>query len=91
MYFYHIPSRGIGLPNDIRITRSDVTDQALIEGNQDLSQDNNHLRNVTLVPQSLPNSGSTVSIEFIFASFRDRVKSLLLTEVEICTSSEGIL
>ena len=89
LYFYHIPSHGIGLPNDIRITRSDVTSQALIEGNQDMSQDDNQLRNVTLVPQSLPSSGILVNIEFIFASFRDRVDWLLLTEVEICTSSEG--
>ena len=83
LYFYNIPSRNIGLPYDTVLSSF----SSFIEGNQDLSQNDNQLRNVTLIP-----SGTfeikRFSIWFSFSNI-DKIVWLLLTEVELCTS--GIL
>ena len=88
LYFYNIPSQGIGLPYDISV-RSDTDSanlQFTLEGNQDLSQDDNQLSHITLIPQSL--FSTDVIITFAFSG-PDRIKWLLVTEIEICTSSIG--
>ena len=84
LYFYNVPSRGIGLPYDIIINSADL--QFALEGNQDFSQDDNQLRNVTLILQSL--SRTSVMVTFTFSE-RDHIDWLLLTEIEVCTSSIG--
>ena len=86
LYFYNIPSRGIGLPYDIIINSAGL--QFALEGNQDLSQDDNQLRNITLIPQSLTSTAVTITFTF---SERDRIDWLLLTELEVCTDSTGAL
>ena len=83
LYFYNIPSRNIGLPYDTVL--SSVS--SFIEGNQDLRQNDNQLRNVTLIPSGTIES-KRFSIKFRFSNI-DKIDWLLLTEVEICTS--GIL
>ena len=80
LYFYNIPSRNIGLPDDTVLSSF----PSFIEGNQDLSQNDNQLRNVTLVPTSTL-SAATFTIQFRFSNI-DKIDWLLLTEVEICTS-----
>ena len=81
LYFYNIPSRNIGLPYDTVLTSS----PSFIEGNQDLSQNDNQLRNVTLIPtETLMDSSFTIQFRF---SNIDKIDWLLLTEVEICTTS----
>ena len=78
LYFYNIPSRNIGLPYDTFL--SSVS--SFIEGNQDLNQNDNQLRSVTLIPT--PSLISTsFTIEFRFSNI-DKIDWLLLTEVEIC-------
>ena len=84
LYFYNIPSRNIGLPYVTYLTSS----PSFIEGNQDLSQNDNQLRNVTLIPSATINNHLRFSIKFIFSDI-DKIDWLLLTEVELCTS--GIL
>ena len=83
LYFYNIPSRNIGLPYDTYLTLP----PSFIEGNQDLRQNDNQLRNVTLIP-SATIEGKRFSIWFRFSNV-DKIDWLLLTEVELCTS--GIL
>ena len=91
LYFYNIPSRGIGLPYDISVrdtfTSSDT--QFVLEGNQDFRQHDNQLRHITLVPQSL-NGAFIPEITFTFSE-RDHIDWLLLTEMEFCTNSRGAL
>ena len=83
LYFYNIPSRNIGLPYDTYLTSS----PSFIEGNQDLSQNENQLRSVTLIP-SRTIDNDRFAIKFSFSNI-DKIDWLLLTEVELCTS--GIL
>ena len=83
LYFYNIPSRNIGFPYDTFLPSS----PSFIEGNQDLSQNDNQLRNVTLIPSAtIENNRFTIWFRF---SNIDKIDWLLLTEVELCTS--GIL
>ena len=83
LYFYNIPSRNIGLPYDTDVT-SNPGIPSFIEGNQELSQNDNQLRNVTLIPRATIN-GNKFSIKFRFSNI-DKIDWLLLTEVELCTS-----
>ena len=83
LYFYNIPSRNIGLPYDTYLTSS----PSFIEGNQVLSQNDNQLRNVTLIPRKTI-EGDMFTLMFRFSNI-DKIDWLLLTEVELCTS--GIL
>ena len=85
LYFYNIPSRNIGLPYDTVLSSF----PSFIEGNQDLSQNDNQLRNVTLIPtETLMDSSFTIQFRF---SNIDKIDWLLLTEVEICTTSDSKL
>ena len=83
LYFYNIPSRNIGLPYDTDVT-SKPGIPSYIEGNQKLSQDDNQLRDVTLIPR-VTIEGNKFSIKFSFSNI-DKIDWLLLTEVELCTS-----
>ena len=83
LYFYNIPSMNIGLPYDTFLTSS----PSFIEGNQDISQNDNQLRNVTLIP-SATYDNNMFTVKFSFSN-KDKIDWLLLTEVELCTS--GIL
>ena len=81
LYFYNIPSRNIGLPYYTDVT-SNPRILSFIEGNQELSQNDNLLRNVTLIPRATVD-GKRFSIQF---NFSNKIDWLLLTEVELCTS-----
>ena len=80
LYFYNIPSRNIGLPYDTFLTSS----PSFIEGNQELSQNDNQLRIVTLIP-SATFDNNMFAVKFSFSNI-DKIDWLLLTEVELCTS-----
>ena len=84
LYFYNIPSRNIGLPYDTVLSSTSLY---FIEGNQDLSQNDNQLRNITLIPSATIES-KRFTIKFRFSDI-NKIDWLLLTEVELCTS--GIL
>ena len=96
LYFYNVPSMGIGLPHEIDLSWGDMNAitannplEHVILGNQDLALDDNVLRNVTIVAT---NDGgrpyTTVGITFRFSD-ENRIRWLLLTEVEVC--NEGNL
>ncbi len=93
LYFYNIPSRRIGLPYDIRITSpSRSSDHPYqLEGNDDLTLDDNGRRSVTLIPEALPLFSSPVNTFTIIFQFSntEQIDWLLLTEVQICTSGLG--
>ncbi len=86
LYFYSIPTRRIGLPYNIRIiSPSRSGDHSYqLEGNEDLTVDDNGRRSVTLIPEAL-STMSTFTIIFEFSN-TEQIDWLLLTEVEICTS-----
>ncbi len=92
LYFYNIPSRRIGLPYNIRITSPSRSGDHpyQLEGNDDLTLDDNARRNVTLIPEALSFSSpmNTFTIIFQFSN-TEQIDWLLLTEVEICTSGSG--
>ena len=80
IYFYNIPTMNISLPYDTALTNPlGFT----IEGNQDLSQNDCQLCNVTLIPNTAIEQ-TRFTIRFRFSN-RDKTDWLLLTEVEICT------
>ena len=90
LYFYNIPSRRIGLPYNIRITSPSGDHPYQLEGNDDLTLDDNGRRSVTLIPKSLSFSSASDTITIIFEfSNTEQIDWLLLTEVEICTSVSG--
>ncbi len=94
LYFYNIPSRGIGLPYNIKITSSTFTgdNPYLLESNSNLTLEDTGLQTVTLTPQSLSlldNPNNVLTIEFEFSD-TDQINLLLLTEVEVCTSQSGM-
>ncbi len=90
LYFYNIPSRRIGLPYNIRIISPSGDHLYQLEGNDDLTLDDNGRRSVTLIPESLSFSSASDTITIIFEfSNTEQIDWLLLTEVEICTSESG--
>ena len=94
LFFYNNPSVGVGLPHEIELAYSDnplavsnPLDHAVL-GNQDLSEDDNILRNVTVAV--LPSSGSplytSIGITLHFSEL-NRIRWLLLSEIEICNNA----
>ena len=93
LFFYNIPSMGIGLPHEIELNWGTSTTLAnnrlghVVLGNQDLSEDDNILRNVTIA--ALANDGGdgmsyrSINISFSFSD-ANNIKWLLLSEIEIC-------
>ena len=94
LFFYNNPSVGVGLPHEIELAYSDsplMVSNPLghaVLGNQDLSEDDNILRNVTVAV--LPSGGSpvysSIGITFRFSEL-NRISWLLLSEIEICTAA----
>ena len=95
LFFYNIPSMGIGLPHEIELNWGNVnlifTPNRLgyaVLGNSDLSQEDNTTRNVTIAAVA-DDSGDEIdyqalSITFCFSD-ANPIRWLILSEVEICT------
>ena len=91
LFFYNIPSMGIGLPHEIELMFGENTIlvnnplRHAVLGNSDLSQNDNTTRNVTVavLPDNVDEYWA-VSITFHFSD-TSRVRWLILSEVEICT------
>ena len=92
LFFYNIPSMGIGLPHEIELMWGDNTVlvnnplRHAVLGNSDLSQSDNTTRNVTIVaiPDNIGDVYRAVSITFHFSD-TSHIRWLILNEVEICT------
>ena len=93
LFFYNIPSHGIGLPptelfwSDVNVFNPDNTLSHVIVGNQDLSQDDRTLRNVSLVvttDQSSIADYRYFHIHFTFPAETILIDWILLSEVQLC-------
>ena len=96
LFFYNIPSMGIGLPHEIELNWGDITPintpnhlGRAVLGNSDLSQKDNTTRNVTIAAIADDSGDETnyraLSITFNFSD-ASPIRWLILSEVEICTS-----
>ena len=93
LFFYNIPSSGIGLPpaelfwSDANLFNPAGPLSHVIVGNQDLSQDDRTLRNVSLVvttdQSSIPNY-RYLRIHFTFPAETSLIDWILLSEVQLC-------
>ena len=93
LFFYNIPSSGIGLPpaelfwSDTNLFSPENPLSHVIVGNQDLSQDDRTLRNVSLVvttdQDSIPDYGF-FGIQFTFPSETSLIDWIFLSEVQLC-------
>jgi len=93
LFFYNIPSSGIGLPpaeffwDYINLFNPNIPLSHVIVGNQDLSQDDRTLRNVSLVvttnQSSIPDY-SYFRIRFTFPTEIRLIDWILLSEVQLC-------
>ena len=93
LFFYNIPSMGIGLPHGIEVnwgTSAVLANNRLyhtVLGNQDLSRDDHTLRNVTIATIATDGDDNTdytsISIEFHFSD-ANQIRWLILTEIQIC-------
>ena len=97
LFFYNIPSMGIGLPHEIELnwgnTNLVFTPNRLghaVLGNSDLSQEDNTTRNVTIAAIADTNDDETgytaLSITICFSD-ANPIRWLILSEVQICTNS----
>ena len=95
LFFYNIPSSGIGLPpadlfrSDVNFENPDIPLSHVIIGNQDLSQDDNTLQNVSLViTTDQDDPGITgykyFRIHFTFPAETILIDWILLSEVQLC-------
>jgi hypothetical protein len=94
LFFYNIPSMGIGLPHEIELNWGTVlilVDNSLghaVLGNSDLSQEDNTTRNVTIAVIAGDRGDVTpyaaLSITFRFSD-DNAIRWLILSEVEFCT------
>ena len=95
--FYNIPSTQIGLPpaelfwSDVNPTNPDNPLFHVIVGNQDLSQDDRTLRNVSFVvttdqdnPEVVPTDYRFFRIHFTFPIEASLIDWILLSEVQLC-------
>ena len=93
LFFYNIPSMGIGLPHEIELnwgtstTRADNRLGHVVLGNQDLREDDDILRNVTIVALATDGADDvpyrSINITFRFSD-ANHIRWLLLSEIEIC-------
>ena len=87
LFFYHEPASGVGLP-EFRLSAS-TSDNVLgdpltytILGNQDLSQDDAQVRNVTLALTELPTeSANRFHIGF---TLTDSIQQFAISELQLC-------
>jgi len=93
LFFYNIPSSGVGLPpaelfwDDTDPINPDESLSHVIVGNQDLSQDDTTLRNVSLVvttDQSSITDYIYFRIRFTFPAETSLLDWILLSEVQLC-------
>jgi len=95
LFFYNIPSSGIGLPpaelfwSVSNPTNPDIPLSHVIVGNQDLSQDDRTLRNVSLVvttdnPQAVSTDYRFFRVHFTFPTETSLIDWILLSEVQLC-------
>jgi len=98
LFFYNIPSSGIGLPpaelfwSASSPLNPNIPLSHVIVGNQDLSQDDRTLRNVSLVVTTDPSSISDYRffrIHFTFPAETSLIDWILLSEVQLC-GEEGM-
>ena len=96
LFFYNIPSSGIGLPpaelfwDNTDPINPDEPLSHVIVGNQDLSQDDRALRNVSLVvttDQDYPIDYKFFRIRFTFPAETILIDWILLSEVQLCRES----
>ena len=101
LFFYNIPSSGIGLPpvelfwGDTNPLNPDVPLSHAIVGNQDLSQDDRTLRNVSLVVTTDQDDPSITDyrffrIRFTFSAVTNLIDWILLSEVQLCGGEAGM-
>ena len=93
LFFYNIPSSGIGLPpaelfwSDTNVLNPDGPLSHVIVSNQDLSQDDRTLRNVSLVvttDQDIIDAYRFFRIHFTFPAETSLIDWILLSEVQPC-------
>jgi len=98
LFFYNIPSSGIGLPpadlfwSDVNFENPDIPLSHVIVGNQDLSQDDRTLRNVSLVVTTYQSSIPDYiyfRIHLTFPAETSLLNWILLSEVQLC-GEEGM-
>ena len=90
LFFYNIPSSGIGLPpaelfwsNTNPLTPDTPLSHAIV-GNQDLSQDDRTLQNVSLVVTTVTANYRYFRIRFTIPAETSRIDWILLSEVQLC-------
>ena len=99
LFFYNIPSSGIGLPpaelfwSDSNLFKPDGPLSHTIVGNQDLSQDDRTLRNVSLAvttdQDSIPDY-RYFRICFTFPAETSLIDWILLSEIQLCGGEAGM-
>ena len=97
LFFYNIPSIGVGLPHEIKLMWGEKTVlvnnplRYAVLGNSDLSQEDNTTRNITIVaiPDNIGDEYRAVSITFRFSN-TSHIRWLILSEVEICTEGTRV-
>ena len=87
LYFYHIPSMGIGLP-DVRLVASGQPQPYYVTGNQNLNSTDARRRNVVLSFAGTIAAMSRFTVNFEFSE-DSNVDWLLLSEVQLCTEPNG--
>ena len=95
LFFYNNPSMGIGLPHEIELNWGPFSLFAgnslghAVFGNQDLSEDDNMQRNITIAALADdPTDGGdyrSIGVTFHFSNVNS-IRWLLLSEIEICSS-----
>ena len=83
LYFYHVPSMGIGLP-DVRLEVGGQPQPYFVTGNQNLSSTDARRRNVILSFAGTITAGNRFTVNFDFNE-ESNVDWLLLSEVQLCT------
>ena len=98
LFFYNIPSMGIGLPHEIELMWGNVNTvlamnplRYAVLGNSDLSQEDNATRNITIaiLPDNIGDEYTAVSITVRFPD-ASCIRWLILSEVEICTEGTRV-
>ncbi len=88
LYFYHVPSMSIGLP-DVALSAAGTSYVYHVTGNQELNQTDARRRMIVLSFTNTVSSQNNYGIVFTFGT-TNKVEWLLLSEVELCTEpSEG--
>ena len=93
LFFYNIPSRGVGLPpvelywsNNNPVLPENLLSHVIV-GNQDLSQDDSTPRNVSFVVTSNVANYGYFRIRFTFPAETSLIDWILLSEVQLCEAA----